>query len=135
MLKFGSRRFVGAFKNIVQAGMMPFWDVNPYYVDNEMSSLQSPYMKIETWFKNYDQKMDMRMETSQGVNEIKDFSLPYNWQQVAFPFSLRSGGNSNWLMDYLFYDSKIMGKLYGHHRDHIENMRIGVLSQKRSDDY
>jgi len=88
---------------------MPFWDVNPYYVDNEMSSLQSPYMKIETWFKNYDQKMDMRMETSQGVNEIKDFSLPYNWQEVAFPFSLRSGGNSNWLMDYLFYDSKIMG--------------------------
>merc|ERR1712173_32074 len=48
-------------------------------------------------------------ETSQGVNEIKDFSLPYNWQEVAFPFSLRSGGNSNWLMDYLFYDSKIMG--------------------------
>ena len=71
------RRLVDGFRTAVQAGLMPYWDVDPDEVDANGST--GKFMNMEVVFKNGDKNVDLKMETSQGMNEFHDYPLSLEW--------------------------------------------------------
>ena len=67
-------------KTAVQARLLPYWDLDPEFMgaDGEIG----PFMKIKATFKNNDRDMDIRVETRQGEEMIKDFSMGLIWAKM-----------------------------------------------------
>jgi len=70
------KRFVNAARTMIQAGLLPYWDVDPDEVEGDDTGR---FIKMDVNFKDHDKKIDMKMETSQGVQEFKDYPLKFNW--------------------------------------------------------
>lgn len=70
------KSIIGKVRNVIQAGMLPYWDVDPDDVNGDDTG---PFMNIEATFKNGDKNLDFKMETSQGTNEFKDYPLNLEW--------------------------------------------------------
>ena len=51
-------------------------DVDPDEVEGDDTGR---FIKMDVHFKDHDKKVDMKMETSQGVQEFKDYPLKFNW--------------------------------------------------------
>jgi hypothetical protein len=65
-------------RTIIQAGMLPYWDVDPEEATSN-DGTTGPFMNLDINFKNGDKALDFKMETSQGVNEFKDYPLSLEW--------------------------------------------------------
>ena len=66
-------------QSLVRAGLLPYWDVDPEEVDSD--GKPGPFMNIEATFHNNDHSLDLKMETSQGTNEVKDYPLAMDWSK------------------------------------------------------
>jgi hypothetical protein len=65
-------------QNVVKAGLMPYWDMDPEDADAGDGKL-GPFMNVEALYHNSDKSMDMVVETSQGKSEYKDYPLSLDW--------------------------------------------------------
>ena len=101
-------KMLNAYKTIVQAGMMPWWDVDPEDV------LQGiPYGNVEKFisldakFKEDDKYMDFKMETDQGLSEYHDLPINLKWVQF-FNRQLKFSGEERFMFNYrIFGKSKL----------------------------
>ena len=66
-------------QSLVRAGLLPYWDVDPEEIDSD--GKPGPFMNVEATFHNSDHALDVKMETSQGVNEFKDYPLSMDWNK------------------------------------------------------
>merc|ERR1712020_818918 len=69
---------INTFRTLVQAGLLSYMEMDPSSVSGVDTSI-GPFMKADVLFKDADRKLDMRMETSQGVQEFKDYPLSLRW--------------------------------------------------------
>jgi hypothetical protein len=69
---------INTFRTLVQAGLVSYMEIDPNSVSGVDTSI-GPFMKADVLFKDADRKLDMRMETSQGVQEFKDYPLSLRW--------------------------------------------------------
>jgi len=58
---------------------MPYWDIDPEEADPNGDGKLGPFMNIEALYHNSDKSLDMKIETSQGKNEYKDYPLALEW--------------------------------------------------------
>ena len=70
------KRIINTARTMIQAGLLPYWDVDPDEVEGDDTGR---FIKMDVQFKDHDKKVDMKMETSQGVQEFKDYPLKFNW--------------------------------------------------------
>jgi hypothetical protein len=70
---------ISKVQSLVKAGLMPYWDIDPEEIDSD--GKPGPFMNIEANFHNSDRSLDVKMETSQGVNEFKDYPLSMDWNK------------------------------------------------------
>jgi hypothetical protein len=69
--------FISKVQGLVRAGLLPYWDLDPEEVESD--GKPGPFMNIEALFHNSDKALDLKMETSQGTNEFKDYPLSLDW--------------------------------------------------------
>jgi len=69
---------ISKVQNVVKAGLMPYWDIDPEDADAGDGKL-GPFMNVEALYHNGDKSLDLKMETSQGKNEYKDYPLSMDW--------------------------------------------------------
>ena len=73
-------KMINAYKTIVQAGMMPWWDVDPDDVDSYGNAER--FMSLDATFKEDDKYMDFKLETDQGLNEYHDLPINLKWVKL-----------------------------------------------------
>jgi hypothetical protein len=68
---------ISKMQSLIRAGLLPYWDMDPEEIDSD--GKPGPFMNIEANFHNNDHSLDLKMETSQGTNEFKDYPLSMDW--------------------------------------------------------
>ena len=98
------KRFVNAARTMIQAGLLPYWDVDPDEVEGDDTGR---FIKMDVNFKDHDKKIDMKMETSQGVQEFKDYPLKFNWgkrlRNLKFTSTIKSLMDMKIISKYKLY--------------------------------
>jgi len=69
---------ISRMQNVVKAGLMPYWDMDPEDADAGDGKL-GPFMNVEALYHNSDKSLDLVVETSQGKSEYKDYPLSLEW--------------------------------------------------------
>ena len=70
---------ISKVQSLIRAGLLPYWDMEPEEIDSD--GKPGPFMNIEANFHNNDHSLDLKMETSQGTNEFKDYPLSMDWSK------------------------------------------------------
>jgi hypothetical protein len=71
------KNIISKVQTVVKAGLMPYWDVEPDEMD--VDGNVGPFMNVDATFHDSDSLLDLKMETSQGANEFKDYPLSLDW--------------------------------------------------------
>jgi len=71
-----AKAIISKAQTVVEAGLLPFWDVDPEALTGSVGD--SPFLKMNVEFKDNEQFMDIRFETRYGVSEFlnKPVRLP-----------------------------------------------------------
>jgi len=67
------KTIIAKAQTAMKAGMMPYWDVDPEALSGPIGN--SPFMKLMVEFKNNEETVDIRMQTSHGNTEMTDIPV------------------------------------------------------------
>ena len=102
---------ISKVQSLVRAGLLPYWDLDPEEIESD--GKPGPFMNIEANFHNNDHSLDLKMETSQGTNEFKDYPLSMDWNKrlrnLKFTKTIKNlmdlGILSNFILFYFIFAS------------------------------
>merc|ERR1712241_1112259 len=73
------KNIISNARAIIQAGLIPYYDEDPSASSSLSGNDVGPFMKVDVVFKNADKAADVKIETSQGTKEYKDYPLKLEW--------------------------------------------------------
>lgn len=74
------KSIISTVRNVVQTGLLPYMNEDFEMPDVNGDDIGA-YMYLDVTFKNSDKNADIRIETSQGTKEFKDYALKLSWTQ------------------------------------------------------
>ena len=98
------KNIISNARAIIQAGLIPYYDEDPSASSSLSGNDVGPFMKVDVVFKNGDKAADVKIETSQGTKEYKDYPMKLEWTKRLR--NLRFDGKVK-----RFMDMKIIGKI------------------------
>ena len=77
------RNIITKARSLIQAGLTPYWDADPEEYESEANGSNDlgAYLKAEVVMHDEDRLMDAKIESSQGVQEYKDYPLKLDWSK------------------------------------------------------
>lgn len=73
-------RIISRVKSAMQAGLLPYWDIDPEDIGDVDGDI-GPYLNVDVTLKNEEKNADIKMKTRLGEDEFNDVPLRLNWSK------------------------------------------------------
>lgn len=71
------KAIIATARNVVKAGLLPYWDVDPEEIGGDGSI--GPFLNLDVTLKNDESAADVKVETRHGEEEFSDVPLRLDW--------------------------------------------------------